>query len=81
MTLEHIIRCYQIRAIEAVQAIEEFIQLARDIPTANARGDVLGLSDDELAFNDALQTDDSVVKFLGDDTLHDIRTGAVRNNV
>ena len=47
------------RAIEAAQVIEELIQLAREMREANARGDVLGLSDDELAFYDALETNDS----------------------
>ncbi|MGH8183301.1 MAG: type I restriction enzyme endonuclease domain-containing protein [Rhodanobacteraceae bacterium] len=36
---------------------------------ANARGEQLGLSDDELAFYDALETNDSAVKVLGEPTL------------
>ena len=39
---------------------------------ANARGEELGLSEDELAFYDALETNDSAVKVLGDDTLRAI---------
>jgi type I restriction enzyme R subunit len=39
---------------------------------ANARGEVLGLTEDELAFCDALETNDSAVKVLGDATLRDI---------
>jgi type I restriction enzyme R subunit len=39
---------------------------------ANARGEELGLDDDELAFYDALETNDSAVKVLGDDTLKKI---------
>ena len=53
--LEQTLRRYQNRAIEAAQVIEELIQLARDIREANARGERLGLSDDELAFYDALE--------------------------
>ncbi len=67
--LEHSIRRYQNRAIEAAQVIEELIQLAKDMRAANARGEELGLSEDELAFYDALETNDSAVKVLGDDTL------------
>ncbi|HSV56280.1 MAG TPA: type I restriction enzyme endonuclease domain-containing protein, partial [Magnetospirillaceae bacterium] len=51
---------------------------------ADARGERLGLSDDELAFYDALETNDSAVKVLGDDTLRAIArelVGTVRKNV
>ena len=82
--LEQTIRRYQNRAIEAAQVIEELIQLAKDMRAANARGDALGMSEDELAFYDALETNDSAVKVLGDDTLRAIAqelVGTVRNNV
>ena len=64
--------------------IEELIQLARDMREANARGEELGLSDDELAFYDALETNDSAVQVLGDATLRDIArelVETVRGNV
>ncbi len=51
---------------------------------ADARGEDLKLSADELAFYDALETNDSAVKVLGDDTLKTIArelVTAVRNNV
>lgn len=51
---------------------------------ANARGESLGLSGDELAFYDALETNDSAVKVLGDETLRDIArelVETVRHNV
>jgi type I restriction enzyme R subunit len=70
--LEQTIRRYQSRAIEAAQVIEELIQLAKDMRAASARGEDLGLSDDELAFYDALETNDSAVKVLGDETLRAI---------
>ncbi|MDA1087668.1 MAG: DUF3387 domain-containing protein, partial [Verrucomicrobia bacterium] len=54
--LEQTIRRYQNRAIEAAQVLEELIQLAKDMREASARGDALGLSEDELAFYDALET-------------------------
>ena len=57
--LEQTIRRYQNRAIEAALVIEELIQLAQDMRQANARGEILGLSEDELAFYDALETNDS----------------------
>jgi len=82
--LEQSIRRYQNRAIEATQVIEELIALAQDMREANARGEKLGLSEDELAFYDALETNDSAVKVLGDATLREIArelVRTVRNNV
>jgi type I restriction enzyme R subunit len=60
---------YQNRAIETAQVIEELIQLAKDMRKANIRGKDLGLSQDEVAFYDALETNDSAVKALGDKNL------------
>ena len=82
--LEQTLRRYQNRAIEAAQVIEELIELAKDMREASARGERLGLSEDELAFYDALETNDSAVQVLGDETLRDIArqlVETVRNNV
>ena len=82
--LEQTLRRYQNRAIEAAQVIEELIQLARDMREANERGEALGLSEDELAFYDALETNDSAVQVLGDEALRAIArqlVETVRNNV
>lgn len=82
--LDQTIRRYQNRAIEAAQVIEELIQLAREMREASVRGERLGLSDDELAFYDALETNDSAVQVLGDETLRDIArelVDTVRRNV
>ncbi|MBI5173525.1 MAG: type I restriction endonuclease subunit R [Candidatus Melainabacteria bacterium] len=67
--LEDAIRRYQNRAIEAAQVIEELIALAHEMRAARQRGEQLGLSDDEVAFYDALETNDSAVAVLGDQTL------------
>ena len=82
--LEQTIRRYQNRAVEAAQVIEELIELARDMRAASERGEELGLSEDELAFYDALDTNDSAIKVLGDETLRDIArelVETVRDNV
>jgi len=82
--LEQSIRKYQNRAIEAAQIIEEMIALAKDMRRANERGATLKLTDEELAFYDALETNDSAVQVLGDETLRTIArevTDAVRKNV
>jgi len=67
--LEQAVRRYQNRAIETAQVIEELIGLAKDMRAANARGESLRLSEDELAFYDALGTNDSAVRVLGEPTL------------
>jgi type I restriction enzyme, R subunit len=82
--LEQAIRKYQNRAIEAAQVIEEMIALAKDMRRAAERGVMLKLTDEELAFYDALETNDSAVQVLGDETLRTIArevTDAVRKNV
>ena len=70
--LEQSIRAYQNRTIEAAQVIEELIQTARELREAVERGEELGLSSDELAFYDALETNDSAVQVLGDEKLRTI---------
>ena len=60
--LNQTVRRYANRAIEAAQVIEELIQLAREMREANARAEALGHSEDELAFYDALEANDSAVQ-------------------
>ncbi|MEW6545186.1 MAG: type I restriction endonuclease subunit R [Nitrospirota bacterium] len=82
--LEKSIRAYQNRAIETAQVIEELIALAKEIREADRRGEALGLSEEEIAFYDALETNDSAVKVLGDETLRTIArelVQTVRSNV
>ena len=82
--LEQTLRRYQNRAIETAKVIEELIQLAKDMRAAEQRGEKLGLSDDEVAFYDALETNDSAVKVLGDEALRVIArklVATVRANV
>ena len=70
--LEEAVRKYHNRAIEAAEVIEALIRLAKEMREADKKGEKLGLSDDERAFYDALETNDSAVKVLGDDTLRGI---------
>ena len=64
--------------MEVGEVIAELIELAREMREANKRGEELKLSEDELAFYDALEVNDSAVKVLGDDTLKDIARELVR---
>jgi type I restriction enzyme R subunit len=82
--LENAIKKYQNRAIETAQVIEELIALAKDLREAGKRGEQLGLTEDEIAFYDALEVNDSAVAILGDSTLRLIAqelVKAVRNNL
>jgi type I restriction enzyme R subunit len=82
--LEQAVRRYQNRAIETAQVIEELIKLAKEIRTANERGEKLGLTEDETAFYDALETNASAVAVLGDRILAQIArdlTQTIRANV
>jgi type I restriction enzyme R subunit len=63
---------YRNRAIETAQVIEELIGMARKFQEAARRGDDLGLNADELAFYDALATNEAALRELGDATLKKI---------
>lgn len=82
--LDTTISRYHNKAIETAQVIEELIDLAKRMKEAKRRGEDLALSDEELAFYDALEVNDSAVKVLGDETLRTIArelVETVRNNV
>lgn len=67
--LDQTIRKYQNRLIETARVIEELIALAKEMREAQRRGENLGLGEDEAAFYEALEVNDSAVKVLGDETL------------
>lgn len=77
--IEASLRRYQNRAIETAQVIEELIGLARSLNAALRRGQQLGLNEDELAFYDALEVNDSAVQVLGDASLRAIARELVEN--
>ncbi|MBI3051700.1 type I restriction endonuclease subunit R [Candidatus Woesearchaeota archaeon] len=63
------IRKYQNRSIDSAQVIAELIELAKEVREAQKRGDELGLTDEEVAFYDALADNDSARELLGDELL------------
>ena len=82
--LEKAIKRYQNRAIEAAQVIEELIGMAKDLREADQRGENLGLTQEEVAFYDALAANQSAVQVLGDQKLRIIAQEllrAVRGNL
>ncbi len=82
--LEQTILRYQNRSIETAQVIAELIEVAKAMREAHKRGEELRFTEEELAFYDALEVNDSAVKVLGDETLKTIArelVEAVRRNV
>jgi len=77
--LEEAVNKYHNRAIAAAEVIEELIQLAKEMREASRRGENLGLTEDEIAFYDALEVNDSAVKVLGDETLKKIAQELVQS--
>jgi type I restriction enzyme R subunit len=67
--LKKTLNAYHNRAISTMQVIEELIKLAKDLDAATKRGENTGLTDDEIAFYDALASNDSAVQAMGDDKL------------
>jgi len=67
--LRETILCYRNRTIKAAEVIEELIGLAHEIRDADRRGEEMGLTDDELAFYDALAQNESAVEVMGDEQL------------
>jgi type I restriction enzyme R subunit len=70
--LQKSIQKYQNRSLDTAEIIAELVNMARDLRESQSRGENLKLSEEELAFYDALEVNDSAVKVLGDETLKQI---------
>jgi type I restriction enzyme, R subunit len=70
--LDSAVKNYQNNLITSAQIIDAMIQLAKDIKTADRRGDDLGLDFREYAFYSALEVNDTSVAVLGDEILRHI---------
>lgn len=70
--LEEAINRYTNRSLTTAEIIAELVQLAKEMREQQQRGALLGLKDDEVAFYDAIFTNDSAVLQLGDETLKKI---------
>lgn len=82
--LEEAIRKYNNRTIETTQVIEELIQMAKEMNAAVKRGEDLGLIKEELAFYDALASNESAKELMGDLMLKQIAhelTKAIKSNI
>ena len=67
--LKKTLNAYHNRAISTMEVIEELIKLAKDLDAATKVGEDMGLTDDEVAFYDALASNNSAVQAMGDDNL------------
>lgn len=76
--LKRTLNAYHNRAIATQAIIEELIRLAKDLGDAAKRGEDLGLNEEEVAFYDALATNDSAKKAMGDDKLKVIAGELIR---
>jgi type I restriction enzyme R subunit len=70
--LEQAVKKYQNRAIEATEIIQELIELAQELRKSEQRGESLGLTEDEVAFYDALADNPSAKEMIGDEKLRAI---------
>ncbi len=68
-SLEAILTKYNNRAVTTAQVIEELIGLAQTIREAIQRGEESGLSEEEVAFYDALADNESARQVMQDETL------------
>jgi type I restriction enzyme, R subunit len=71
-SLEAVLSRYSNRAISTAQVIEELIGLAKSIASAIEEGRETGLSEDEVAFYQALSDNESAREVLKDDILRRI---------
>jgi type I restriction enzyme, R subunit len=77
--LERTLAKYHNRGIETAQVIEELIAIAKGMQAAKERGESLGLTDEEVAFYDALGANDSAVQAMGDESLRKIARELVKS--
>ena len=81
--LQQAINKYTARSFDTLTTLQALVDLAKHVRTAVNRGDELNLSEDEVAFYDALSTNQSAVELMGDATLKQIATelaGTIRSN-
>ena len=82
--LEAAIARYHVNAVTTAQVLEELIQLAKDVRAARARGEETNLTDEEIAFYDALAENESARQVMGEPALRVIATelvASIKGNV
>ena len=82
--LRQTMNAYHNRAIDTHEVLQELLGQARDFRERRKRGEDLGLSDDEMAFYDALTENDSAREAMKNDDLKQIAeelTSRIRKSV
>ncbi|MCP4185669.1 MAG: type I restriction endonuclease subunit R [Hyphomicrobiales bacterium] len=77
--LEDAVARYHANAISAVEMIQELIVIAKDIKSSRLRGEEQGLSQEEIAFYDALALNDTAIEAMGSEKLRVIAHELVKN--
>ncbi len=77
--LQESVNRYQNHVVSAAQFVQELIDMAKGVNKAKRRGEELGLTEGEVAFYDALETNDDAVKVLGDEILKKIALDLYKN--
>jgi type I restriction enzyme R subunit len=77
--LEAAIARYHANALTTAQVLEELIQIAKDIRASRARGEETGLTDEEIAFYDALAENKSARDVMGEPALRVIAHELVKS--
>ena len=72
LMLEKAIKRYQNNLLTTSEIITEMINIARNVRESDQRGEQLNLTEDEIAFYDALEVNDSAVQIWGNEKLRDI---------
>jgi len=82
--LESAINQYKKRSLETAEVIKALVDMAKDMNNLHKRGEDLGLTDDELAFYDAISLNDSAKEFYENDVLKQIAkelTNSIKSNM
>ncbi|MCP3775500.1 type I restriction endonuclease subunit R [Paenibacillus sp. MZ04-78.2] len=82
--LESSVNQYAKRSIETAEVIKALVDMAKDMNELHKRGEELGLSEDELAFYDAISSNESAKNFYENDILKQIAkelTASIKSNI
>ncbi|GEM49627.1 type I restriction endonuclease subunit R [Deinococcus cellulosilyticus] len=76
--LKNALSSYHNRGLQTAEILQELLDMAKEFRESVNRGEQLGLTEDELAFYDALGVNDSAVKIMGDGQLKEIAQDIVK---
>lgn len=77
--LESSVNQYAKRSLETAEVIKALVDMAKDMNELHKRGEKLGLTEDELAFYDAISSNESAKEFYENDILKQIAKELTEN--